>query len=120
VTKSLAEMSEREYFANVRRRLPMYVIGGRLDRLEAFLDGYDQHALRHGGPGLRGWTDWLIAKRGQNCNQGWSGHIRHIALPDGWDHWDLPQEQEQLVIDTLFDLFDEYLGSEEQRNRIVR
>lgn len=45
---------------------------------------------------------------------------RHIALPDGWDHWDLPQEQEQLVIDTLFDLFDEYLGSEKHRNRIVR
>lgn len=118
MTKSLAEMSEREYFANARRRLPMYVIGGRLDRLGAFLDGYDQHALRHGGPGLRGWTDWLIAKRSQTCNQGWSGHIRHIALPDGWDRWDLPQEQ--LVIDTLFDLFDEYLGSEEQRNRIVR
>jgi hypothetical protein len=113
VTKSLTEMSEREYFANVRHRLPMYVIGGRLDRLEAFLDGYDQHALRHGGPGLHGWTDWLVTRSGQTCNHGWSGHVRHIALPNGWDHWDLSQEQGQLVIDALFDLLDEYLAERE-------
>ncbi|ACZ87493.1 hypothetical protein [Streptosporangium roseum] len=74
MTKSLAEMSEREYFANVRRRLPMYVIDGRLDRLEAFLDGYDQHALRPGGPGLRDWTDRLIA----TCSQGWSEQIAEM------------------------------------------
>lgn len=111
--QNLTGMSEREYFANVRRRLPLYVSGGRLDRLEAFLDGYDQHALRHGGPGLRGWTDWLAARRGRTCDHGWAGQVRHIALPDGWDHRDLPPEQEQHVIDTLFDLLDAYLAEHE-------
>ncbi|MFE3448718.1 hypothetical protein ACFXJ8_07245 [Nonomuraea sp. NPDC059194] len=108
--KGLTEMSEREYFANVRARLPMYVMGGRLDRFEAFLDGYDQHARRHGGPGLEGWTDWLVAKHGQTCSHGWSGQVRHIALPEGWDRWDLPPHQEQLVIDALFELLDGYLA----------
>jgi hypothetical protein len=98
VIKDLAEMSEREYFANVRRRPGMFVVGGRLAGLEAFLTGYDQHAIRHGGPGLRGWTEWLIVRRGENCEHGWSGHVRHIALPDGWE---------------LFNLLDEYLAERE-------
>jgi hypothetical protein len=113
VTKSLAEMSEREYFASIRSRPGMFVFGGRLTGLEALLTGYDQHAMRHGGPGLRGWTDWLIARRGQDCNHAWPGHVRHIALPDGWDHWDLPPDQEKLVIDVLFGLLDEYLAERE-------
>jgi hypothetical protein len=113
VIKDLAEMSEREYFDNVRRRPGMFVVGGRLAGLEAFLTGYDQHAIRHGGPGLQGWTEWLIARRGQTCNHGWSGHVRHIALPDGWEHWDLPPEQEKRVINVLFNLLDEYLAERE-------
>ncbi|WP_285573605.1 hypothetical protein [Actinoallomurus iriomotensis] len=36
-------MSEREYFANVAKRLGMYVSGARLAGVEASLDGYDQH-----------------------------------------------------------------------------
>jgi hypothetical protein len=106
----LIDMSEREYFANVRKRLGMYVIGKRLTGLEAFLDGYAQHALRHGGPGLDGWRDWLVARRGHDCNHAWHGQVRHIALPDGWDSWDLPPSQEARVIEVLFDLLDEFLA----------
>lgn len=106
-------MSEREYFALVRSRLGMFVVGGRLAGLEAFLDGYDQHALRHGGPGLQGWREWLVARRGRDCNHGWSGQVHHIALPDGWDHWELPPGKEEHVIAVLFDLLDEYLAEQE-------
>ncbi|MET8002831.1 hypothetical protein [Nonomuraea glycinis] len=102
-------MSEREYFATIRRRPGMYVLGGRLAGLEAFLEGYDQHARRHGGPGLQGWTEWLIGRRGKTCNHHWSGQVRHIALGT-WDRWELSTEQEELVIDTLFNLLDEYLA----------
>ncbi|MER6007024.1 hypothetical protein ABT120_51395 [Nonomuraea angiospora] len=112
MTTPLTQMSEREYFATIRRRPGMFVIGGRLAGLEAFLEGYDQHARRHGGPGLQGWTEWLIARRGETCNHHWSGQVRHIAL-DTWDRWELSAEQEELVIDTLFNLLDEYLAERE-------
>jgi hypothetical protein len=51
----LADTTEREYCASVGQRLGMFVRRSSLTDLEAFLVGYDQHALRHGGPGLAGW-----------------------------------------------------------------
>ncbi|MEQ4726275.1 hypothetical protein [Nonomuraea sp. B19D2] len=113
MTKDLSEMSEREYFAFVAKRLGMFVGGSRLAGVESFLDGYDQHAIRHGGPGLQGWREWLVARRGQDCNHGWPGQVRHIALPGGWEHWDLPREEESRVIEVLFDLLDEFLAQRE-------
>lgn len=113
VTKDLSEMSERVYFAFVAKRLGMFVVGSRLAGVESFLDGYDQHALRHGGPGLQGWREWLVARRGQDCNHGWHGQVRHIALPGGWERWDLPREEESRVIEVLFELLDEFLAERE-------
>ncbi|MFI6920640.1 hypothetical protein ACIBIZ_11875 [Nonomuraea spiralis] len=112
MNKPLTEMSEREYFATVRRLRGMFVAGGRLEGLVAFLEGYDQHARRHGGPGLQGWTEWLVARRGAASSLHWRAQVRHIALTT-LDGPDLPAEQEELVIDTLFDLLDEYLAERE-------
>ncbi|MFJ9576803.1 hypothetical protein ACIRQF_10535 [Streptomyces sp. NPDC101191] len=47
----LAEMTEREYFASVGQRPGMFVGKPSLHMPTAFLTGYDQHALRHGGTG---------------------------------------------------------------------
>jgi hypothetical protein len=113
----LSRMSEREYFANVARRLGMYVIGSHLAGVEAFLDGYAQHALRHGGPGLQGWREWLVARRGKDCSHGWHGQVRHIALPGGWETWDLSRDDEQHVISVLFTLLDEFLAEREIAER---
>ncbi|MGV9386348.1 hypothetical protein ACWDRB_61830 [Nonomuraea sp. NPDC003707] len=113
MTADVAAMTEREYFAFVAKRLGMFVAGSRLAGVEGFLDGYDQHALRHGGPGLRGWREWLVARRGQDCNHGWHGQVRHIALPDGWERWDLSREEEAKVIEVLFTLLDEFLAERE-------
>ncbi|MFF3787045.1 hypothetical protein [Streptomyces sp. NPDC001933] len=54
--KPLSEMTEREYFACVGQR-PGTFVGKTFHLLAAFLTGYDQHALRHGGYGLTGWHD---------------------------------------------------------------
>jgi hypothetical protein len=107
------DMSEREFFADMARRPGLYVLGSSLAGLEAFLDGYDLHALRHGGPGLGSWRDWLVARRGRDCNHGWAGQVRHIALPDGWDSWSLSPEQEARVIRVLFGLLGEFLAERE-------
>ncbi|MGW2864486.1 hypothetical protein [Streptomyces sp. NPDC001205] len=59
--KQLSQMSEREYFAHVGQRPGMFVGKASFHTLTAFLIGYDQHALRHGGHGLVGWHEWLAA-----------------------------------------------------------
>ncbi len=96
MTANLAGMSEREYFAHVAKRLGVFVVGSRLTGVEGFLDGYDQHALRHGGPGLSGRREWLVARQGQDCNhirprdtvprvRGHAGAI--LPCPDIGDSW---------------------------------
>jgi len=49
--KPLSEMTEREYFASVGQRPGMFVGKSSFPMLTAFLTGYDEHALRHGGHG---------------------------------------------------------------------
>jgi hypothetical protein len=111
----LSGLSEREYWAKVAKRPGMFMGRSTLTGLEAYLDGYDAHSLRHGGPGLDGWREWLVARRGRDCNHGWHGQVRHIALPDGWEHWELPADQERLVIKVLFELLDEFLAEREAK-----
>ena len=108
---SLIDMSEREYWAFVSEGPEVFVGQATLARVESFLIGYDAHARRHGGPGLDGWRDWLVARRGRECQHAWMGQVRHIALPDeSWDHWELSPEQEERVITVLFALLDEFLA----------
>lgn len=68
VIKDLAEMSKGEYFACVRQRLGMYLPDRRLASLESFLFGYEQHAMRHGEPGLQGWTGRFGPVRCTTCS----------------------------------------------------
>ena len=111
----LVDMSEREYWAFVAKRPGMFVGRSTLTGLEAFLEGYDQHSMRHGGPGLSGWLDWLVARRSQHCNHAWPGQVRHLALPDGWDGEGLSADQEQHVIRVLFELLDQFLAEREAK-----
>ncbi|MFC5724113.1 hypothetical protein ACFP1Z_28490 [Streptomyces gamaensis] len=112
--KHLQELSEREYFASVRQRPGMFVGKTSFAVLAAFLTGYDQHAVRHGSPGLAGWREWLVTRRGQDCNHAWAGQVLHIALPNGWDNmWDLPPADERHTIDVMFQLLDAFLAERE-------
>ncbi|MEN8652042.1 hypothetical protein ABCR94_15855 [Streptomyces sp. 21So2-11] len=106
-------MSEREYWANLAKRQGMYLERISLVAVQAYVDGYDAHARRHGGPGLDGWREWLVLRRGSDCNHVWWGLVRHIALPHGWDHRRLTPGQEERVIKVLFALLDEFLAERE-------
>ncbi|MGW3197216.1 hypothetical protein ACWDBD_22015 [Streptomyces sp. NPDC001118] len=113
--RHIREMSEREYFACVGRRPGMFVgTASSFHQLTAFLTGYDQHAIRHGGQGLAGWHEWLLARRGRSCNHAWPGQVLHIALPEGWNNIaDLPPEDEKHAIKVLFQLLDEFAAERE-------
>ncbi|MCG7523902.1 hypothetical protein MHW47_05515 [Streptomyces sp. OfavH-34-F] len=108
-------MTEREYFASVDQRPGMFVGKTSFHMLTAFLIGYDQHALRHGGHGLTGWRDWLVARRGRDCNHAWPGQVLHIAFSNGWDEdiWNLSREDERHAIKVLFELLDEFTAEHE-------
>ncbi|MGW0769284.1 hypothetical protein [Streptomyces sp. NPDC002676] len=107
-------MTEREYFASVGQRPGMFVGKSSFHMLTAFLTGYDQHATRHGGDGLDGWHEWLVARRGDDCNHAWPGQVLHIAFPNGWDDiWNLEQEDEQHAIKVLFELLNEFAAERE-------
>ncbi|YCK42919.1 hypothetical protein ACNF49_25075 [Actinomadura sp. ATCC 39365] len=54
-----------------------------------------------------------MARRARDCNHGWHGQVRHIALPDGWKHWELAHDEEAQVIEVLFTLLDEFLAARE-------
>lgn len=112
--KQLSEMSEREYFACLGELPGMFVGKASFHMVASFLFGYDAHAVRHGGPGLTGWRDWLVARRGRDCNHAWPGQVLHIALPDGWTKlWDLPPEDEERALKVLFELLDEFAAERE-------
>ncbi|GCD99229.1 hypothetical protein EHYA_06943 [Embleya hyalina] len=113
-TKPLEEMSEREYFACVGHRPGMFMGKTSFHTITAFLNGYDQSAARHGGQGLAGWSEWLIARRGRDCNHAWPGQVLHIALPHGWDtYWDLPPDDDKHAIEVLYELLDEFAAERE-------
>ncbi|MER5720384.1 hypothetical protein [Streptomyces sp. NPDC002132] len=85
-----------------------------LHQRTAFLTGYDQHAIRHGGQGLAVWHEWLVARRGRSCNHAWPGQGLHMALPEGWNSiTDLPPEDEMHAIQVLFQLLDEFAAERE-------
>jgi len=86
----LSGTSEREYWAYVAERPAIFVGRPALASLEAYLEGYDAHFRRHGGPGLEGWREWLVLRRGRDYNHAWPGQVRHLAVPNGWEHWELP------------------------------
>ncbi|MFF7127930.1 hypothetical protein [Streptomyces sp. NPDC008240] len=110
---NLIEMSEREYFAQFAKRTGMFIGRTTLSGATAFIVGYDQAARRHGGPGLDGWREWLMANHQVGGNLVWEAQIRQIALPDWQGEWDLTPEQEVHVLDVLFALLDNFLAERE-------
>ncbi|MBR7836400.1 hypothetical protein KDL01_24190 [Actinospica durhamensis] len=111
-------MSDREYFGLVARRPGMYVGRESLERIEAFLTGYNEYARRFGHPALMDeWRAWLERRLGHESNLVWSGLVRQIALPEGWESWDLSADKEKHVIRVLFELLDQFLAEREPDSR---
>ncbi|MFI6218165.1 hypothetical protein ACIBCD_39675 [Nocardia brasiliensis] len=112
-----ANISEREFFAEVAKRPDMHVGRVTLEAVSSFLLGYDQGAVRHGGRGLQEWRDWLIANYPVAPNLGWSSHVRRIALTaeeyEATRATALTGDQDARAVRMLFDLLDRYLAERE-------
>lgn len=110
---NLIDMSEREYLAQFAKRTGMFIGRTTLSGATAFMVGYDQAARRHGGAGLDGWSEWLMANHQVSGNLVWEAQIRQIALPDRQGGSDLTPEQEGHVLKVLFELLDKFLTERE-------
>ncbi|MFE0153680.1 hypothetical protein ACFWY5_41550 [Nonomuraea sp. NPDC059007] len=110
----LIDMSEREYFSHFAKRTGMFIGLPSLKGVTAFLIGYDQAARRHGGPGLDGWREWLMARHHVGTNLVWEAQIRQIALGETGFRADLTPEEETHVTGVLFDLLDKFLADQER------
>ncbi|MFJ6835548.1 hypothetical protein [Streptomyces sp. NPDC091209] len=106
-------MSEREFFAQLAQRTSMFIAPTSLAGVTAFMVGYDLAARRHGGPGLGGWREWLMANYEVSGNLVWEAQVREIALPNRTGGRKLTPEQETHVLTVLFDLFDTFLAERE-------
>lgn len=86
----------------------MYVVNGstlRYDQVVAFVSGMDigsQHAL------LDGFREFLVLKLDSGNNLAWWALVRHLTVPD-CPHPLAPAE-EQVAVEGLFDLLDEFLA----------
>ncbi|SHG74634.1 hypothetical protein SAMN05444320_11361 [Streptoalloteichus hindustanus] len=106
-------MSDREFFAQFATHTGMFISKTTLNATTAFMVGYDQAARRHGGSGLDGWREWLMAHHEVSGNLVWEAQILQIALP-GWQGGaDLTPEQEAHVLRVLFELLDRFLAERE-------
>ncbi|YCK37220.1 hypothetical protein ACNF49_25160 [Actinomadura sp. ATCC 39365] len=108
------DMSEREYFNQFARRTGMFIGRPSLKGVTAFLIGYDQAARRHGGPGLDGWREWLMARHQVGTNLVWEAQIAQIALGESGVGRDLTPDEETQVTNVLFDLLDKFLADQER------
>ncbi|RPF21442.1 hypothetical protein [Myceligenerans xiligouense] len=58
------EMPEREFFEQFAKRPGMWVGLPTWDRVIGWLQGYEAHAARHGGPDFDGFREWLLERSG--------------------------------------------------------
>lgn len=109
IVTDFGELTERQYIWLFAQRPGMYIGRTSLRGVTSFLDGYDYAARRYGGAGLTGFSEWLMSNHEVGANLTWWTQIEQIALPDRDFLTELTPEQEDLVLEVLFDLLDRFL-----------
>lgn len=110
----VTELSEREYLRQFTQRPGMYIDYGSVSGAVSFLNGYDFAARHHGGQGLNGFREWLLAHHARReCSLGWWALIEDIALPDKEFGVDRTPEQEAHLLAVIFQLLDAFLAERE-------
>ncbi|MFJ9209555.1 hypothetical protein [Streptomyces sp. NPDC102264] len=101
-------MSDKEFIERVRARPGLYGLNGSYYPTITFLDGYD---LGRSGALLRGFTEWLVARKGEETSLGWRALAIEEAFPGAEiTHWSqLEPEQEHRAVDVLFCLLLDFL-----------
>ncbi|MBT2389048.1 hypothetical protein J7E87_06335 [Streptomyces sp. ISL-1] len=101
-------MNDKEFIEQVRARPGIYGLNGTYYPTVTFLVGFD---LGRSGGLLRGFNEWLVARKGEETSLNWIALILEEAFPDaGIRHWTaLDREQERHAVHRLFSLLLEFL-----------
>ncbi|MFJ2557758.1 MULTISPECIES: hypothetical protein [unclassified Streptomyces] len=105
-------MNDENFFESVRARPGLYGLDGSYNNAFMFLTGFD--VARSGGF-LRGFTEWLVVRKGECSSFGWQSLVLDEALPDveahGWNKLQqLTPRQEQKAVDLLLALLLEFMA----------
>lgn len=87
-----------------------------------FLTGFDE--ARSGGL-MRGFTEWLVVRRGERTSFGWPALVLDEAFPDvegwGWNKLeDSTQQKEQEAVEILLSLLLEFLAVRDEVTALAR
>ncbi|MEV0026664.1 hypothetical protein AB0H45_31570 [Streptomyces atroolivaceus] len=104
-------MNDREFFERVRSRLGLYGLNGSYNGAVMFLVGFNE---ARSGDLMRGFTEWLVVRKGERSGFGWQALVLDEALPDveswGWSKLnETTSNQEQKVVELLISLLVEFL-----------
>ncbi|MEV5428416.1 hypothetical protein [Streptomyces sp. NPDC052701] len=102
-------MDDRELIERIRARPGLYGLDTSYYPTVTFLDGYD---LGRSGALLHGFTEWLVARGGEESSLGWRALVLEEAFPGaGIRHWaSLSDRQQARAVDRLFTLLLEFLA----------
>ena len=91
----------------------MFDLDGSYHPTVTFLDGYD---LGRSGAVLRGFHEWLVARKGERSSLGWPALVLEEAFPGAEiRHWrSLHKGQEPHAVDVLFSLVLEFLQERDE------
>ncbi|MFD4172099.1 hypothetical protein [Streptomyces anulatus] len=104
-------MSDKDFIESVRDRPGIYGLGGSYGDAVMFLIGFNE--ARSGGL-LRGFTEWLVVRKGECSSLGWQALVLDEALPhiEGWGRHKLRStnsQQEKEAVQLLLSLLREFL-----------
>lgn len=102
-------MDDKEFIEHVSARPGMYGLNGTYYPTVMFLVGYDLG--RRSGDLLLRFTEWLVARKGEESSLNWIALTLEEAFPGAEiRHWSrLEREQEQHAVDVLFSLLLQFL-----------
>ncbi|HEX3788597.1 MAG TPA: hypothetical protein VHW44_12105 [Pseudonocardiaceae bacterium] len=102
-------MDYRSLFGRLHQRPQMYGIDGSYGQFCAFLHGVD---AGNDGQLLVGFRESLVVQVGTGDNLNWPSLLLHVSFPGvngGFGAILVEPANEQLAVDTLFSLLDEFL-----------
>jgi hypothetical protein len=112
-------MEYRTLFRNLHRRPGLYGLDGSYAQFCVFIDGVDYGNDRGL---LTGFREWLVLRAGKGDNLIWRALVLHLALPGEAQPSREPSdgpEANEIAVDTLFALLDEFLGWREEPRKLI-
>jgi len=113
-------VNDKEFIEQVRDRAGMFGLNGSYYPTAMFLQGFD--IARCGGL-LRGFTEWLVVRKGECSSFNWLASVFDEALPGvGVRHLKngLTPDQDQQAVDHLFSLVLEFLDVRDDPRQLAR